>query len=52
MSEEEYCNRLETFLARLKKTSQEIEQIEEDTRGQAGNPLLFQERSNRITASK
>jgi hypothetical protein len=51
MSEEEYCERSEKFLARLKKTTKEIRQIEEDTRGQAENPLWFQERSNRITAS-
>jgi hypothetical protein len=51
MSEEEYCERSEKFLARLKKTTKEIRQIEEDTRGQAGNPLWFQEHSNRITAS-
>lgn len=41
----------EDFLKKLKKTPDEISQLEKATVGQCGNPVWIQERSVRITAS-
>ncbi|KAI4470970.1 restriction endonuclease [Holotrichia oblita] len=50
-SEEEYSKKEKEFLVALKKTPEEIQRIEEQTRGQANNPLRYKERCHRITAS-
>ncbi|KAI4454226.1 exonuclease phage-type/recb c-terminal domain-containing protein [Holotrichia oblita] len=50
-SEEEYSKKEKEFLVALKKTPEEIQRIEEQTRGQANNPLWYKERCHRITAS-
>ncbi|KAI4454227.1 exonuclease phage-type/recb c-terminal domain-containing protein [Holotrichia oblita] len=41
----------DTVSVALKKTPEEIQRIEEQTRGQANNPLWYKERCHRITAS-
>ncbi|CAH1156021.1 unnamed protein product [Phaedon cochleariae] len=48
---DQFERKKEEFLNSLKKTPEEIKIIEQNTRGQSGNPLWQQERSIRLTAS-
>ncbi|KAI4455644.1 restriction endonuclease [Holotrichia oblita] len=50
MTPEQYAKNEQVFLIKLKKNAGEIKKIEEATRRQAGNPIWFEERANRITA--
>lgn len=51
LEDKRYKELEEEFLKKLKKTPEEIDQLEKATIGQSGNPIWIQERSYRITAS-
>lgn len=51
ISEEEIKSRKDKLESLLRKTAEEISQIEQNTRTQSSNPLWHQERAFRITAS-